>query len=144
MKKLLASRSSIWISFLLLGSPQLQAGELTITIKDIVEQEGGIMIAVLSSEQQFNEKAPPVASMILHPSGDTTSFTLHDVTPGSYGIRVMHDINGNAKMETNLVGMPKEPWGFSNNATGKFGPPKWKAVKFEVEAHTEAVINLNR
>ena len=144
MKTLLASWLYLPISLSLLLSTQLLAADLKITIEGIVEQEGGIMIAVLASEQQFNDKASPSASLILTPSGQTASVTLHDVSPGTYAIRAMHDVNGNNKLETNFVGIPKEPWGFSNNVRGKLGPPKWQAAGFEVTSDTETIIGLNR
>lgn len=144
MKILLASWLYLPISLSLLLSSQLLAADLKITIEGIAEQEGGIMIAVLASEQQFKDKAAPYASLILTPSGKTASLTLHDISPGTYAIRAMHDVNGNNNMETNFVGIPKEPWGFSNNVKGKLGPPKWQAAGFEVKSDTEAIINLNR
>ena len=56
----------------------------------------------------------------------------------------MHDENGNGELDANFVGIPKEPWGFSNNAKGKFGPPKWEDVQFSIgeEAVVQA-ISLN-
>ncbi len=144
MKTTLAISSGIAISLFLLFSPRILAADLKITIEDIVEQEGHIIIAVLSSEQQFGDEAAASASLITAPLGETTSITLRDVNPGFYAIRVLHDVNGNNKMDTNFVGMPKEPWGFSNNAKGKFGPPKWSAARFEVKSDTQATINLNR
>ncbi len=36
-------------------------------------------------------------------------------------------------METNMVGKPIEGYGFSNNVTGKFGPPPFKKWLFEVK-----------
>ena len=111
MKILLASWLYLTIFLTLLLPPQLLASDLKITIEGIVEQTGGIMVAVIASEQQFEDKASPSASLILTPSGKTTSVTLHEISPGTYAIRAMHDVNGNSKMETNFVGIPKEPWG---------------------------------
>ena len=125
-------------------SPIASAADLKVTVANIVEQEGSLMIALVASEQGFNEEEPPIASLLLKPAGEQTSFTLHNLVPGSYGIRVLHDVNGNDKMDANLVGMPTEPWGFSNDATGKFGPPKWDAVKLSVTEDVQTIINLNR
>jgi len=144
MKILLASWLYLTIFLTLLLPPQLLASDLKITIEGIVEQTGGIMVAVIASEQQFEDKASPSASLILTPSGKTTSVTLHEISPGTYAIRAMHDVNGNSKMETNFVGIPKEPWGGSNNTKGKLSPPKWQAARFEVNSDTETTINLNR
>ena len=71
------------------------------------------------------------------------SFSL-TLPAGSYGARIMHDINDNGELDANFVGIPSEPWGFSNNATGSFGPPKWQDVQFELSGDAEQNIRLNK
>jgi uncharacterized protein (DUF2141 family) len=39
--------------------------------------------------------------------------------------------------------MPTEPWGFSNDAAGSFGPPKWDQVKFKLASDISIDVNLN-
>jgi uncharacterized protein (DUF2141 family) len=51
---------------------------------------------------------------------------------GWYGISLYHDENRNGKMDKNMMGIPKEAYGFSNNAKGFFGKPDYKDVKFEL------------
>jgi len=43
---------------------------------------------------------------------------------------VTHDANGNGKLDRNLLGMPTEGVGASNDARGVVGPPKFDAAKF--------------
>ena len=47
-----------------------------------------------------------------------------------------YDKNGNGKLDTNFLGIPKEPTAMSNNAKGSFGPPKFKDAKFTLTANT--------
>ena len=49
-----------------------------------------------------------------------------------YAVHVFHDLDSNGKMKTNFIGIPREPTGVSNEAKGKFGPPKFKDAKFAV------------
>lgn len=128
-------------------APALVSAEtLTITIADIRESEGLLMIQVADSEKgfEFSEDSaapPPVAISQLAEAGEMT----FEVTlpPGIYGARVLHDLNGNGEMDSNFVGMPKEPWAFSNNATGRLGPAKWQDAKFEISGDTAVEIRLN-
>ena len=128
-------------------APALVSAEtLTITIADIRESEGRLMIQVANSEKgfEFSEDSaapPPVAISQLAEAGEMT----FEVTlpPGIYGARVLHDLNGNGEMGSNFVGMPKEPWAFSNNATGRLGPAKWQDAKFEISGDTAVEIRLN-
>ncbi len=55
-----------------------------------------------------------------------------DIPDGTYAVSVFHDEDGNGKLSTNFLGIPKESYGASNNAKGTFGPPKWQNAKFEV------------
>jgi uncharacterized protein (DUF2141 family) len=49
---------------------------------------------------------------------------------GEYAVRVFHDENENEKVDTNFLGIPTEDYGYSNNASGWFGPPSWEKAKF--------------
>ena len=128
-------------------APALVSAEtLTITIADIRESEGRLMIQVANSEKgfEFSEDSaapPPVAISQLAEAGEMT----FEVTlpPGIYGARVLHDLNGTGEVDSNFVGMPKEPWAFSNNATGRLGPAKWQDAKFEISGNTAVEIRLN-
>jgi len=50
--------------------------------------------------------------------------------PGIYAVSVIHDANDNKKLDTNFLGVPREGYGFSNNAKGTFGPPPFKRAAF--------------
>ncbi|MDA9339728.1 DUF2141 domain-containing protein [Polaribacter sp.] len=46
-------------------------------------------------------------------------------------------------MDTNFLGIPKEPIGMSNDAKGFMGPPKFKNAKFNFDATTTISIKMN-
>ena len=50
---------------------------------------------------------------------------------GGYAVAVIHDENGNNRLDT-LAGIPREGYGFSNDAAVRFGPPKFAAARFDV------------
>ncbi len=47
------------------------------------------------------------------------------IQPGTYAISVFHDENSNGRLDMNFLGIPREGVGASNNAKGRFGPPKF-------------------
>lgn len=59
------------------------------------------------------------------------------LAPGTYALAVIHDENSNAKLDT-FVGIPREGFGFSRNPAIGFGPPRFKAAGFLVEAEGAA------
>lgn len=134
--------TSVLATLLATSSLAVQADNLSITVTNIAEAKGQLMLQVVAGEAGFKEQEPPVASFILPAVAGSVTVTIDALGAGDYGISMFHDENGNGKMDSNLVGIPKEPYGFSNSAKGSFGPPKWKAVKFTINGDTEQTIDL--
>ena len=65
--------------------------------------------------------------------GDSVTVTFEGLEPGEYAVRLYHDLNDDGEMNTNPFGMPTEPYAFSNDAKGRFGPASWDAAKFTLE-----------
>lgn len=54
------------------------------------------------------------------------------VPPGRYAIAVIHDENENQKLDRNILGIPKEGFGFANNPRVTFSTPSWQAAATKV------------
>ena len=61
---------------------------------------------------------------------------IKNLKPGEYAFKYFHDENKNEKLDLNWVGIPKEGYGFSNNAKGTFGPPSFKKMIFKILENT--------
>jgi uncharacterized protein (DUF2141 family) len=59
-----------------------------------------------------------------------------DIPPGTYAMAVIHDENMNGKLDTNRLGIPKEGYGFSNDAKGWLGPPSFSAASFRYDGRS--------
>ena len=66
--------------------------------------------------------------------------TFSDLKPGKYACRYFHDENLSGKMETNKLGIPKEGYGFSNDASGLFGPKPFNEWLFEITSNKRIMI----
>ena len=126
-----------------LSMPVVKAETLTVTIENVNASEGLLMLQIMAGQKEFNGEVSAMTSIAQQAIAGEVSFTISHLPAGDYGIRIMHDINGNSKLDSNLVGMPTEPWGFSNNAAGNFGPPKWDDVKFTLSGSITQNIRLN-
>ena len=63
---------------------------------------------------------------------------------GHYAVAVYHDENDNHKFDRNLIGLPTEGFGFSNDPAFYLAPPSFEESAFEVKGdliHVE--INVN-
>ena len=97
--------------------------------------EGHVLVKVV------NEKNEQVAGQEIPVSGGKATFSLK-LKEGQYAISAFHDVNDNKELDTNWMGIPKEKYGFSNNARGFMGPPSFEDAAITVEAVTELRITL--
>ncbi|MGB3625921.1 MAG: DUF2141 domain-containing protein [Henriciella sp.] len=111
-------------------APVAQAAPLTVTLTNIEAQTGEIRLGVFDAEGYETGTAASGANVAAN--AETVSVTIEGLAPGQYGIKLYHDVNGDGEMNTNPFGMPIEPFAFSNNAKGRFGPAKWDAARFDV------------
>jgi uncharacterized protein (DUF2141 family) len=62
----------------------------------------------------------------------TTSVCIHVPRTGVYALAVYHDVNANRRYDRTAVGLPAEPYGFSNNPRVFLGMPAWTSVRLTV------------
>ncbi len=125
----LASVFSIFFSNAQSIQPETTIGT-TITVTVPVKTNDGLIIAGLYDEATFMKAAPLQGAESTIIDGKAT-LTFKNVTPGTYGITLFLDKNGNRTMDFEPNGMPKEMYGVSNNVMS-YGPPQWKDAQFEV------------
>ena len=108
---------------------------LGITFTNIKEAKGSLYVGVYKSEADFmKEEKACLKKIIPVTATGNLNLDVSELGPGTYAISCFHDVNGNGKLDTNFLGIPSEPYGFSNNARPKFRAPNWNEAKFEVKA----------
>jgi uncharacterized protein (DUF2141 family) len=111
-------------------------GILIIEITGLKEASGDVYVAVFNSDDTFMGDNPVQAKKIVIADaldGEVVRTEL-ELPMGDYAFSAFHDKDGNGEIDTNLVGIPKEPIAVSNNALGKFGPPKYEDAVFTLGA----------
>ena len=127
---------SVGVSFATSSLAQ-SGGQATVILKvtGLRSEKGQVKIAVFnSSEKWLGEQ--PIYSSTINVDSQTVTWRINDVPYGDYGVAVFHDENSNGKIDKNVLGIPLEPYGFSNNVKITFGPPKWEEAKFTVKGST--------
>ena len=94
---------------------QAQAADLTVTLHGVRAQTGLLKLAVVDSQDGWDGQAKPVGADGAAPQGEAATFVFKGLAPGAYAVLVTHDENGNGKLDSNMIGMPIEAYGFSNN-----------------------------
>lgn len=116
-------------------------GTLVVAISNIQSDEGQIGCSLFSKKDGFPSKAEKAsARMFVKQKAGKATCTFKDVKPGKYAVSVMHDANKDGKLETSIVGRPKEWWGVSNNVPPeRFGPPKYEAATFDFAGDSKTI-----
>ncbi len=72
----------------------------------------------------------------------TVVLVFRDLAPGAYAVSVLHDENANGRLDTNVVGLPTERYGFSRDAVGRMGPPDFAQAQLDLQGDTTVTVNL--
>lgn len=113
-------------------SQPVSAADLTISVTNLSEPTGELRWVLFDSEEAYKSGEQPVMSARNRVDGDSMKITVHNLPSGSYAVRLFHDANNNGELDSNMVGLPTEGYGFSNNA-GRFGPPSFEDAAFSLE-----------
>ncbi|MFZ4877204.1 DUF2141 domain-containing protein [Janthinobacterium sp. Mn2066] len=118
-----------------------QAADLNVEVAGLKQAKGKVFVAVYNRAEDFLKQPMRTATADAQPGKVT--LLIAGLPPGDYALSVFHDENANGKLDTNLIGMPVEPYGFSNDASGNYGPPSFKQSLLHVpEAGATATVNL--
>lgn len=134
MKTNTAAKVSVGLLMLaaLLGTAR--AGELSLQVQGVASEQGEVMVAVFAGPESWLRKPAAVARQAAATrNGETVTLLIKDLPEGPLALSVFQDLNGNGRLDTNAMGVPKEPIGFSNNAAGAFGPPRFEQARFELK-----------
>ena len=114
---------------LLLGAGP-PAGDLRVDLANLRNAKGMLFLCLSGNPKHFPDcSADPNAKIIRVPARQATNLVFEGIAAGDYALSVMHDENGNAKLDTTMS-IPREGFGFSRNPTVRFGPPKFSQVRF--------------
>lgn len=111
--------------------------DLSLDVAKLRSTHGLIRICLTADPANF-----PKCTDDRHAVTRSVPATRHDIAfdglpRGDYAIAVIHDENGNGRLDT-FAGIPKEGFGFSRNPVITFGPPSFKAARFTVSGDADA------
>ena len=124
-------------------APEPPAGGalLTVEIEGLASGEGLVAFALYADAVSYAGDGEPLRRALLTPAQSAGGWTVADLPYGRYAAKAYHDENGNRRLDTGPFGAPTEPYGFSNGARGRFGPPPFEEAAFEV-AEPEVAIRI--
>jgi uncharacterized protein (DUF2141 family) len=100
---------------------------LTIEINDLRNSNGQILL------EFTNEKGEKITGIAQNITDNKCVIVVNNLKQGKYAFKYFHDENKNENLNVNWMKIPKEGYGFSNNAKGTFGPPPFEKTIFEIK-----------
>lgn len=135
-----------WITLIFLcGCSTLFAQyTLTVHVKGLRNTKGVLYFSLFKSETGFPDKPENALQKgkIFPLQATSGTFTFSNIPSGTYAVSVFHDEDNNAEMKTNVMGIPLEGTAVSNDAKGKFGPPKFADAKFTLTGDQKITITM--
>ena len=103
---------------------------LTIEINDLRNSNGQILLEL------SNERGEKITGIAQNITDNKCVIVVNNLKQGKYAFKYFHDENKNENLDVNWMKIPKEGYGFSNNAKGTFGPPPFEKTIFEIKENT--------
>ena len=116
---------------MLTGAAPADPQPISMGVAGLRSTRGNILICVARSQRHFPDCSKDPDQRHLVVPADPAPITLGTLAPGTYAIAVIHDENGNGKLDT-FAGIPREGVGFSRNPAIRFGAPSFRSAQFTV------------
>ena len=116
---------------------------MNLQINLIDEISGDLFVALHNSDDTYlaKDSEPFRVTVAEVETAGSQLVSICDVEAGAYAISIFQDENSNGELDSNFIGIPKEPYGFSNNLK-KMRPPSFEEALFDYESDEVVVINL--
>ena len=113
------------------------AADVVVRIGGLAEPLGQVGCALFSSDQGFPLDSAGARVQWLAAEAQGVACRFADVPAGRYAVSIAHDLNGNRRVDRNVLGMPTEPWGVSNDARPTLRAPRFDEAAFTVGADAQ-------
>ena len=123
----LRRHAALWLALVALPAAAGEATLVRVTVTNVRDPGGVLLVGVYEREDTWLGVPPahsievPVAPNL---RDGTVALELR-LPPGRYARSLCQDMNGNRRLDTNFMGIPKEASGSSNNPPARWGPPKF-------------------
>lgn len=127
----------------LISSADVVAQKVKVSVTSIRSEKGQLILAIFKDQQSFKDNKPfkrqKYSKATLANGSVVFSVTLE---PGIYGLSVLDDEDNNSKMEFNMLGIPKEGFGFSDYYHNSLTRPVLADFDFELNGDKSVVVKM--
>lgn len=126
----------------ILPANALPSPTVEVSVTGLRSAKGQLLVCLTTKATAFPDCSKDKGSVRMAvKAADAGDFAIHAPAAGTYAIAVVHDENGNNKMDKAIF-LPKEGFGFSRNPTITVGPPSFKSASFAVAGDVRQSIRM--
>lgn len=113
--------------------PAAENSSVTVVVSSLVSTTAAVRLYFYNTREGFLKSGKWVFSKSVKPQGKS-EFTLPvDLPRGEWAVAITQDLNNNDKIDKNFLGIPTEPYAFSNNVRPTIAAPGFDECKFTVD-----------
>lgn len=117
------------------GQPTASLGRIYVEVAGLRNDSGEVRVNLYNSKDGFpSEPKKSFMTLASRIEKSEARVVFKDVPYGEYAIAVLHDENGNKRMDFNWLNIPIEGAGASNNPKAFFGPPSYSSSRFRLDS----------
>jgi len=131
----------LFLTFILLFSG-VKTHTLSIHISGISKIKGSLFIAIFRATDDFPVFGKQYKGIVKEVEGKSQNYTFDNLPEGEYALAIYQDENRNKILDKNLLGIPTEIYGFSNNARRNFSAPSFQEAKFKLNKDLQQTVFL--
>lgn len=140
----IAALVAVCASGLNAGEPASRSANLKVRVDGLRSMRGKVLAYIWNQGDGFpseKQKTLTIAEVAIR-DGQAEIVVEVPASEKRLAVSVMHDENGNGKMDSNFLGIPLEGYATSNNVPhSMIGPPRYKDAEFEMRG-TPAVVQI--
>ncbi|MBD2768505.1 DUF2141 domain-containing protein [Hymenobacter sp. BT664] len=133
MKMLLLCSLVVGSGLLGAAAPAVDTAPVTVVVSSLVSTTSTVRLYFYNTPAGFLKRGKWAFFKAVKPEGKR-EFTLPvDLPKGEWAVAITQDLNNNEKIDKNFIGIPTEPYAFSNNIRPTIAVPKFEECKFVVD-----------
>ena len=128
---------------LLLAPPPVRPAPVSVTVvvTALASTQSVVKLNFYNTSGSFLKDGQQVMRLVVRPGGKNTITVPVELVPGEWAVALTQDTNNNDLLDKNFLGIPTEPYAFSNNVRPRFAAPKFEECKFMV-SEPGLVVNI--
>ena len=105
--------------------------QVTVRVTNLKAIKGQVQLGLYNTASDFPKIGKEFRKILVPVDALSVAYTIKDLPIGNYALAIYHDENADGLCNLNFLGIPKEPYGFSNNVRPVFKAPSFRDTQFK-------------